>query len=250
MLSELIRPDAGTWDRSATIGASEIGQCARQVYYKKAGLAPEVEEGWGYRTRGHVVEAWVMERLAAGGVVAEHAQQTIALGYLSATVDLIVGQTCVDVKSFDPRKKIVVEPKHVWQVQVQIGLWREVMGRPIEDGLLLYVNCSDYQDIREHPVAADEAAYTAAKVRAAAIMGAVDAPLAEGRIAGGSECRWCPYKTACGTQPAAAPLRPAVISAREEMKRAEAAATAARRRLKEVLQQQDNTGGNAPNQEQ
>jgi hypothetical protein len=49
--------------RSKTVGASEIGQCARKVFWNKFGAHrdPEYADTWGARVRGSVFESsfWV-----------------------------------------------------------------------------------------------------------------------------------------------------------------------------------------------
>jgi CRISPR/Cas system-associated exonuclease Cas4 (RecB family) len=193
MLAEHITPRATVWehDRSKTVGASEIGACARMVWYRKAGVAEEGEQSWGFGERGKHVEQWVYDRLKAAKVRLRFKQKTFVDTYLSATLDGMLGKVVVDIKSFDPRKRTLVEQKHLMQVQVQIAM----VGA--EAGLLLYVNASDYQDIREHRVERDPSAYEKLHERARLILTSPVEPAREGRFAGGDECRLCPYQTAC-----------------------------------------------------
>jgi hypothetical protein len=100
------------------------------------------------------------------------------------------GDVVVDIKSFDPRKSEIVEHKHLMQVQAQIALTGAT------SGLLLYVNASDYSDMREVPVERDPAAFTTLQARAEAIITG-PMPAAEGRITGGNECAQCLFQTAC-----------------------------------------------------
>lgn len=208
ILAHLIRPKPIQWghDRAKTVGASEIGMCARQVWYSKQGIAPERDRNdeWGFTERGHNVEHWAVERLREAGVRIMISQFSVIKGWQSATVDLIVvlpdGERLpVDIKSFDPRKndKRVVEPKHVLQIQQQIGLWHEEGMDGIKRGMLLYVNASDYQDIREHVVEFDRAVYESLKLRARSIMESDYPPPREGRIANDGECDLCPFRQEC-----------------------------------------------------
>lgn len=256
MLAEHLTAESRPWahDRGNTVGASEVGMCARQVWLRKNGVAPERIENWGFSERGHVVEAWVVRRLRSAGIRLSRKQHTLSRGFLSATVDAIYKNTCVDVKSFDPRKTEIVQPKHLLQVQVQIGLWNEVGRRRIKDGLLLYVNASDFQDVREHRVERNPDLYAAMHERARTIMSAAShqdlAP--EGRIAGGKECSLCPFQTAC----LGAPIedkghlsdedRAAIETARHEIKRTDAdiaererISAAAKERIRNVLRAAD-----------
>src|SRR5262249_57570357 len=84
--------------REQTVGASDVGRCARQVYFEKhehdpdfgAPRNPDAVDGWGARLRGAVFESSVWEpalrakygeRLLFAGAQ----QETFALGFLSAT---------------------------------------------------------------------------------------------------------------------------------------------------------------------
>lgn len=193
MLAEHLTPRVTVWehDRSKTVGASEIGACARMVWYRKNGIAEEAEASWGFGERGKHVEQWVYDRLKAAKIRLRRKQQTLISGHLSATLDGMLGKTVIDIKSFDPRKREVVEQKHLMQVQAQIGL------ADADAGLLLYVNASDYQDARERPVERDMTAYQTLQDRARYIMTSPVEPPREGKIAGGDECRLCPFQAAC-----------------------------------------------------
>jgi CRISPR/Cas system-associated exonuclease Cas4 (RecB family) len=200
MIAERIQPSVKTWatDRLNTVGASEVGKCARRVWWDKHDPLPETGR-WGPMERGNVIEAWVIDRLKAAGLPIEEAQRTLVRGFLSATVDALLADLAVEIKSFAggeyPGRRPLPLHAHLMQVQAQIGLWNEAGGRTIIGGLLLYINAADFQDIREFPVDRDEATYAVLKDRARRIMSEVD-PLAfppEGRIAGGKECRYCQY---------------------------------------------------------
>lgn len=233
-------------NRSLTVGASEIGACARQVWMRKNGVAEEGEQGWGYGERGKHVERWVYDALDRAGVPLIDRQTLFASGNLSATLDGRVGDVVVDIKSFDPYKKNVVEPKHLMQVQVQIGL------TGASRGVLLYVNASNYQDTREHVVEPDPVAYAAAKARATYIMTTTEPPPREGHLTGGNECRLCPYQTACLGAPiqdkgklgeadmAAVAAEREVVKAHEELAGAAGRVTAAaKERIREILRRAD-----------
>jgi hypothetical protein len=191
MLASLIRPtERPMLDRTHTVGASEIGQCSRQTWFRKQGVVEERDTGWGFGERGHVVEAWAVDRLRAAGVPIEHVQRRVVRGFLSATVDFVLNGEPVDIKSFDPRKTRVPEPKNYLQSQVQSGLLDAPRGH------LLAINASDYSDIREVAVDHDPALFTSLQTRAREIMTG-PMPVPEGRIAGGDECEWCPFWSAC-----------------------------------------------------
>jgi hypothetical protein len=198
MLAEHIAPPSRHWDRLDTVGASEIGQCARRVWYVKH-EEPHEESGWGFKERGHHVERWVIERLRAAHVPIEHAgddQRTLSDGFLSATPDGRLGRVSFDVKSFDPRKTRLPEEAHIFQVRLGARLDSDA-----DQALLVYVNASDFQDIQEFgpwPELSDDE-YDGAKQRARTIMTAhsPEAFLREGKF--DSECtRWsCPFQAQC-----------------------------------------------------
>lgn len=232
-------------DRSMTVGASEVGMCARRVAFAKTMDEPgaavpvdeDYEEGWGARERGDLIEnalfvPAVRARFGASALYTGDEQRTFAKGFLSATPDgLLIDQPrdalaseailvadgldwcrggvpdiesdCVDLdcKSIDPRARLV-EPKpgHVFQIHAQIGLVRETTPfRPLW-GLISYIDASFLDRVTEFAVRFDPAVYERAKDRARQIMsarhGAELRP--EGVIAGGAECRWCPFTRQCG----------------------------------------------------
>jgi hypothetical protein len=191
MIAERLRPPPKTWghDRSETVGASEIGQCARQTWYSKHGYQPEGEQSWGPAERGHMVEAWVTAKL---GAVMEltRVQQTLFDGPLSATLDMVIPvEMPLDVKSFDPRTADPLKPKHLMQLQVQMGMIEA------HQGMLLYVNAADFSDVREIVYDFDPAVYNAALVRADRILTSPVPPEREGVWTG--ECKWCPFQGEC-----------------------------------------------------
>lgn len=246
MLAELIRPaERPMLDRTHTVGASEIGQCARQTWFRKQGLVEERDTGWGFGERGHVVEAWVIDRLRAAGAPIEHVQRRVVRGFLSATVDFVLNGEPVDIKSFDPRKTRVPEPKNYLQSQVQSGLLDAPRGH------LLAINASDFSDIREVTVEHDAAQFGSLQTRAREIMtGPMPPP--EGRIAGGDECEHCPFWSAClgppvdgkghlseGERTKLEELAAVVQSTKASIKVADAVIAKAKEQIREILRAAD-----------
>jgi CRISPR/Cas system-associated exonuclease Cas4 (RecB family) len=215
--------------RAKTVGASEIGACARNVWWRKhnaphdAGFVDE----WGARVRGSVFEDafWVpalRRRYGDKILFAGNAQRSLSSGYLSATPDgLIIDQprdalaslnvadlgegACflVECKTADPRAHIDKErAAHNFQVQVQLGTIRQLTKFRPEFAVISYTDASFWHEIKEFAVQFDEAVFRSAIVRAEKIMttpSAFDLP-PEGWIAGGSECAYCPFAQACGRQ--------------------------------------------------
>jgi CRISPR/Cas system-associated exonuclease Cas4 (RecB family) len=163
------------------------------VWWQKHDPLPDTGS-WGWAERGRMVESWVVERLRAAHVPIQHEQLTLIDGSLSATIDLVIRRIDVEIKSYDPRKyKNIRQHRHDMQVQAQLGL----LGA--SEGVLVYVNCSNLQEIHEFPVLADAVTYEALQRRADRIMSETDPRelLPEGRIAGGKECERCPYQERC-----------------------------------------------------
>lgn len=221
-------------DRSNTVGASEVGQCLRKVWFTKNEIDPDFgitrdpdhEDSWGARVRGSVYENAFWEPALRAGLpegaelhFAGADQRTLVRDFLSATPDAIVtglardclshldvpdiGGDClvVECKTADPRTKLAeAKPEHVFQVQVQIGLIRATTNFRPEWGLITYTDTSFWNEVIEFPVCFDEAVYLHALDRAALAMTAsnVHDVRPEGWIAGGKECDFCPFTGACG----------------------------------------------------
>jgi hypothetical protein len=216
--------------RAISVGASDVGGCARKVFYLKhegaASGAPRDSgfvDGWGARMRGTTFEKslWAPALRAAYGDRLLHAgdqQCTFTLGALSATPDgLLVdmprdalaplvpdigaGRAIVlECKTIDPRVALTKpKPEHVYQAQVQLGMFRTLTPHRPEFALLSYVNASFWDHIVEFAIPFDGTMFEAARQRAAAIMDARHAGelKPEGWIAGGRECERCPFARTC-----------------------------------------------------
>lgn len=221
-------------DRSQTVGASDVGQCARKTFWVKNEGDPvhgaARDEGyvdtWGARVRGSVYENafWEPALRAKYGDALRFAgadQKTFVSGFLSATPDGVLtrlpkdalahlkvpdlggDELAVECKTIDPRTKLDgPKPEHIFQTQVQMGLVRELTHLRPNFALLTYTDTSFWNEVAEFPVKFDPAVYEVAKARAAQIMTATSAAdlKPEGWIAGGRECDYCPFTSACGRQ--------------------------------------------------
>lgn len=213
-------------DRLQTVGASEIGLCARRVGYAKKNPDLGVEGGWGASVRGTTMEEafWYPALKAKYGDRLKRAgpdQETLAKGRLSATPDGVltglkrnalaylgvpdIKSTCimVECKTIDPRMSLKeAKSENVFQVQVQMGLIRELTRWKPSYALITYTDASFWDEIDEFVVEFDPKVYEAAKRRADLIFG-VDDPTElkpEGWIAGGRECEYCPFALQCGIE--------------------------------------------------
>jgi hypothetical protein len=207
--------------RAGSVGASDVGQCARKIFYlKREGTAAalprdsDFADGWGARVRGSAFEKtmWAPALRAAYGdklLYAGPEQHTFTLGALSATPDgLLVDMPrdalaplvpdigagralVVECKTIDPRVALTrPKPEHAYQAVVQLGVLRALTRHRPEFALISYVDASFWDLVVEYAVPHDQATFEAARRRAAAIMGARHpselAP--EGWISGGAEC--------------------------------------------------------------
>lgn len=220
--------------RASTLGASDIGQCARKVFYAKRGgeRDPGYVDGWGATLRGRVLERayWLPALRARFGDKLKFAgsrQRRFESGFISATPDALltdapsdilaslgvpdIGSDCIllECKSLDPRVKLdAPKPEHGYQVIVQLGVVREVTEFKPCFAVISYVNASFWDDVTEFVVEFDPGVYANAKARAARVLTAgtaVELP-PEGWIAGGNECERCPFTRACGIERHTLPL--------------------------------------------
>jgi hypothetical protein len=220
-----------THERSNTVGASEVGQCARKTYWLKnegdhkhrAPRDPDYVETWGARMRGtvfedHFWEPALRKRFGKRLLFAGKYQKTFVSDFLSATPDGMItnltaeersdigtGADCVMVecKTADPRTNLTAaKPQNIFQTQVQMGLIREQTQYKPTHSVLSYTDASFWSDVKEFVIAFDQDLYDTAKHRAMTIQTAtsVDETQPEGWIAGGAECNYCPFTIACGVQ--------------------------------------------------
>jgi hypothetical protein len=207
-----------TWehDRSKTVGASEIGQCARKTWFSKQSSPQDKEftDGWGARFRGDIIEdaLWVPAMRTMEGVdgwtllFAGLEQRTFSSGYLSATTDGLLynfntlESINLDCKSIDPRVDISREKtEHHFQVQAQMGLIRDCTSHRPDISILSYINASFLDDVTEFVIQFNPRIYAQAHARATQIMTAREAIALppEGKMAGGDECKYCPWASYC-----------------------------------------------------
>ena len=164
-------------DRAQTVGASEVGQCARKVFWSKnegdptygAARDPDYVDGWGAKVRGTIMEDqfWFPAMQATFGdrlLFAGPAQQTLVSGFLSATPDgllthLFEGEhsaleagTCVttECKTADPRTNLSeAKSENIYQTHIQMGLIRELTPYRPTHSILSYTDASFWNEVVE-----------------------------------------------------------------------------------------------------
>lgn len=231
-------------DRERTVGASEIGQCSRQMgWLKNDKLRNRVQrdtdhvDNWGARVRGTVMEEkfWLpalRRRFRSKLLIAGTKQQSVHDRYLSATLDgLLIGMhreflaplgvpdigpsgcVTVECKTIDPRVNLTqAKAEHRLQVQAGLGLIRALTRYKPEYALVSYIDASFWSDVDEFAIAFDERVYETLHARAVKIKTAdrPDELQPEGWIAGGNECEYCPFTRACGVVRRSVPEREAM----------------------------------------
>lgn len=233
MITELLTKYVSTkqkkWlhDRSLSVGASEIGQCARKIYYLKKDTKHDAHASlisWGATHRGNMIEQHLVvpaleARFGKNLLFAGEDQTTFKEGSLSATPDGLItnvkpdilkhlgvkdiGSNCilVEIKSIDPRANLDKEKTvHRIQTIAQLGLVRSQSEYEPNYALIIYVDASFHDNVKEYAVEFDPAIFSTLQHRAHHILSAKsDQDIRpEGYINGGSECDLCPWKDTCG----------------------------------------------------
>lgn len=185
-------------DRTSTVGASDVGQCSRKVFYSKnegdpdygAPRNPDFVDGWGASMRGRIFEEcfWVpalRERYGERLLYAGERQQTFVLGFLSATPDaLLIGlepdvlaplgvsdigsdrSLVIECKTIDPRAKLDgPRIEHTYQAQVQLGLLHALTDHRPEYALISYSDASFWDLVYEFPIRRDPEIFETAQRR-------------------------------------------------------------------------------------
>lgn len=216
-------------DRSTSVGASEVFDCLRKVFFnknaEKMGFEKDEDrsDSWGAMERGNIIEeSFVVPVLEAQGpegtnfMFGSGGQQTFVYGQNSATPDgLYTGCApnalslygiedlesdcfCVEIKSIDPRVKLDEEKHiHYGQVQQQMAIIRRMTEwRPMYT-VILYVNASFLDDIKVFVVRYEPNSWKSAKTRADMILNASEPKelMAEGKIT--DSCEFCPWQGEC-----------------------------------------------------
>jgi hypothetical protein len=229
---EATKKDWGT-SREWTVGASEVFDCERKVWFAKKGFGAgyskdEDGDNWGAATRGNIMETHyivpaILNHLPDGAklLFAGEEQASLKLGPNSATPDgLITGlkrdalkdygvpdlgsdDACVviEFKTIDPRVSLRdAREKNIGQAQVQMGMFRELTEYKPDYAIVLYVDASFFDKIKVFAFKFEPYIWEVAKKRAAHIFKADKAEemTPEGMIDKKS-CEHCEWSQACLT---------------------------------------------------
>jgi CRISPR/Cas system-associated exonuclease Cas4 (RecB family) len=208
-------------DRTKYVTSSEIGYCARKVWFDKdalrrsayspqEGTSSGAEEGddWGVMQRGHTAEAWLVEQLRRTALSPDlcHAgddQVSFASGVQSGTPDGLIARHGTDVyvfevKSIDPRTSVANLPRaaHIAQVTQNCDLV-DAAGFSVLGGILVYIDASDYSKIYQYEIPFDHDVADKLQDKAQTIMSAKDASElpAEGIYL--DHCKYCAHTGRC-----------------------------------------------------
>lgn len=221
LLEKAIEAKRQTWptydgkvlDRTQFVSSSEVGKCARQIYFSKNLPPIEGRFKWGFAERGHGHEAWVVEKLKAIETEFEfnhmgNEQVSFYAGYQSGTPDgtwvkMFASWILFEHKSFDPRSKVsnFPKPEHIAQVVQNMDLVEECLNITFDGALLVYSNASDFSSTHEFWIDRSSPEVgemmIALEKRAEAIMTAksADEVEPEGLFNGG--CKTCAYGSQC-----------------------------------------------------
>ena len=228
------KSESKTWgghNRSMTNGASEIGQCQRKLVFDKHGVDPDsgFVQDYGAAERGNAMEDWVVDGLKHSLPddieliwATDEGQKTLVdkLAYQSATPDgLFVSKdlfplnvdgtdvltNCVynEIKSIDPRPyDFLREPKqvHVLQCQQGMDLVRRLTEYEPTHAVITYVNASFYSQIKTFIIPFDQKIADGLRARSLEVFNWYSPdklPMPEGKLMGGDECQYCPWRRQC-----------------------------------------------------
>ena len=206
--------DGAYLDRTKFVTSSEIGKCARMVWYSKNVPLSEGMFMWGYAERGHAVEAWVVDKLTKSNddlgydfAYLGDDQVSFYDEYQSGTPDGLFYNEYAwnqfEFKSIDPRVRLDSLPKkeHLKQAVQNMDLVEACLDIDLKGTLLAYINASNFGLITEFWI--DRNSRNVGKMmvdlqnRAEAIMTAKSADdLAPEGISTG-DCKYCAFTAQC-----------------------------------------------------
>ena len=191
--------------------ASEIFGCIRKQWYQRNSPDEGAPDSWGFARRGSHGEKYIVASMIAANMpLTETGTDQVTLQdparKLSATPDGVLiydNETIpVEFKTIDPRARKDKLPKenHVKQLQIAMEMRTPDPLRPINFGILMYMDASDFDDIIQFEIQRDPTILVAATHRAQKKLRTqnVDMLDREGKKTG--ECKYCVFTEICGVK--------------------------------------------------
>jgi len=215
-------------DRRKFVTASQAGNCERWVWFDKnadvipLGVDQPAVSGWGYFSRGHSVERWIVDMLRASDSYWDYHylgkdQVSFYAGNQSGTPDGMArrstrsksnagyyvqksaGTVLLEFKSYDPRSNTHAFPRstHKAQVQQNMDVASECLDIDIDKAVIFYNEASDYSVVKSFTIDRDEVEMQKLRDKADKIMAAklADDMEPEGLYSG--QCSLCPFTSLC-----------------------------------------------------
>lgn len=204
--------DGKQLDRSKFVSSSEIGYCARRIWFSKQLPSPRGLNTWGYAERGHGHEAWMVDKLRTIDTEFQFRymgdfQVSFYDRYQSGTPDglwvSLEQKILFENKSIDPRKKVsgLPESAHRDQVIQNMDLVETCLNIKLDGGLIAYSDASNFELIREYYV--DRSSPQVGErmeqleIRAEKIMKATSADEVEPEGLYNGGCKTCDFGSQC-----------------------------------------------------
>lgn len=212
-------------ERKRYINGSEAGTCIRKQWYFNNGADTDGPDETGYGRRGNWLERYMLECLRRTNIPMrfsgdDQVQLVDEERRISCTPDGLAEYAdkndntyyfVPEFKTFDPRTNTdyLPKPEHVDQLRISMemldacrhDLPEPIGDAPITHGLIFYMNCSNFNDVRCFRVERDRTTLDRIERRAKKLLGTKKPERLprEGKEAGGRECRQrCIFNKVCG----------------------------------------------------
>ena len=212
-------------NRAKFVTSSQVGNCERWTWFDNfksrndhPALIPTADlealpsgvtpDGWGYFSRGHSVERWIVDMLRASDSNWKYSylgedQRSFYSGNRSGTPDGMAYKNkkhvMLEFKSYDPRSNTYKFPKkaHKTQVQQNMDLVSECLDIEIEETVVYYNDASNYAECRQFTETRDDKVIQSLRDKSDRIMSAesADEMAPEGLYTG--QCSLCPFTSQC-----------------------------------------------------
>ena len=191
--------------------ASELFGCIRRQWYQRNEPSSAAPQNWGFARRGIHGEKYLVASMKAANMptlfmgedqkTLQDAKRKIsctpdgALSYDNETIP-------VEFKTIDPRKRRDKLPseQHRKQLQIAMEMMEPDINRPINFGLLIYMDASNFDDIIQFEIPRDPTILVAAERRAQKKLRTKNVDMLDREGKASDECRYCPFTEICGVK--------------------------------------------------